>query len=460
MGSIVNIALKSIKKAMHDKMFIGVILIFIIILPSLPILLYGDGTAQGHLKLYLTYSLYFIMFFVSITAIFISCMSLNEELEKKQMFLLCTKPVEKWKIVLGFWLGAVLITLILIIAAALINYGGIKWIISRYEPSLSALEMDKIKEQLLSSRKSVYIEQPDIKKIVSAQIADYKKEHKGESFDYQELEKKFKRKIFYETFCVPPRYEKKWTVKGLNNLKTDTVTIKFKYFSSEKPKDATISAEWSFGDPLKARQQNYYLEKSPEIYHSFNIPVSAIDKDGNLLISFTNLDNSYLTVIFPEKNGIEIMFHAGSFFVNFCKSYLLIFCQICVLCAIGVFFSSFLSFPVAVLMSLFMYALGTQATYFLNLLTQSGSSPFEIINTMGNEKLSFLIISQKIIAYMIYAFPHLDAISPVPYITDGRVIEINFLLRSVFIIIFVKSGFFLLTGSLIFNRKEIARVIV
>jgi len=460
MGSILNIALKSLRKTVHDKMFIGVILVFIIILPSLPIMLYGDGTAQGHLKLYLTYSLYFIMFFVSITAIFISCVSLNEELEKKQMFLMCTKPVAKWKIILGFWLGTVLIASSLVIVAGIMNYGGIKWILSRYSSTLTETETAEIQEQLLSSRKSVFIERPDIEKIVADKIAGYKKKNPSEPFDYQELEKKYKKEIFYATYCIPARHEKVWLVKGLNNVKTDEITIRFKYFCSEKPADGSIQARWLFGDPLKVNQKKVYKNKSPEVFHSFNIPASTIDDEGNLLISFTNLDDSYLTVIFLEKNGIEILFHAGSFFVNFCKSYFLIFCQICILSAIGVFFSSFLSFPVAVLMTLFIYALGSQANYFVNLLSQTGTSSVELINTAEEQKITLFMISQKIVAFIINAFPHLDKISPVPYITDGRFIDTMFLLRTVSVLVLLKCGLILLLGSFIFKRKEIAKVIV
>ena len=461
MGSILNIALKSVRKAVHDKMFIGVMLVFIIILPSLPIMLYGDGTAQGHLKLYLTYSLYFIIFFVSITAVFVSCISLNEELEKKQMFLLSTKPLAKWKIVAGFWMGTVLITSGLIIVAAMINYGGIKWILSRYSSTITESEKIEIQEQLLSSRKSVYIAQPDIKKIVSKKIADYKKHHPGQEINYEELDKKYKKEIFYDTFCIAPRHERLWIVKGLNKVKTDEITIRFKYFCSEKPADGAINARWLFGDPQKVNQKKVYTSKSPEVFHSFKIPASTIDQDGNLLITFTNLDDSYLTVIFPEKNGIEVMFHAGSFFVNYCKSYFLIFCQICILSAIGVFFSSFLSFPVAVLMTLFIYGLGSQANYFINLLTQpGGESTFELINPAEDQKITLFMISQKIIAFLIYVFPHLDTISPVPYITDGRSIDTIFLIRKICVIVFLKCGLFLLFGSFIFKRKEIAKVIV
>ncbi len=460
MKSIAAIANKTLLKAMHDKFFIGVILFFLVVLPSLPVVLYGDGTTEGHLKLYISYSMHFVIFFLSLLTIFMGCASINEELEKKQMFTVITKPVHRWQVVCGHWLGVTLISGLLLIAAGSINYAGVLYILSQHKDTITEEEKTVIEENLLTARAVVTPEQPDTRELIEKELKNYRKEHPDEDIDYDQVVKQIKQNLFYSMYCVPQRHEKLFKFTGLNKVTADTLNIRFKYYSSSKPGDATITARWIFGDPEKVYPVRLLSEKTPEVYHTIKIPASVIDTEGNLSIKFINYDEEYLTVIFPEQNGIEVMYRTHTFTINFLKGYLLIFFQLIVLSALGVMFSSFLSFPVAVIMTLFVYAIGSQAVSVLQILGSVSDSSFTLIELRKEEPLTFFTVAQKILGAFIRLFPQFDKINPVSYLTDGRAIDSKLIAWGLGVLVLLKGACILALGSIIFQKKEIAKVII
>lgn len=462
MKSILAIAHKSLLKAFHDKMFLGITLLFITLLPSLPMILRGDGSAQGQLQLYISYSLNFIIFFLSLLTIFQSCNSLYEELEKKQLYILATKPIPRWKIIVGHWLGTTLLISMVLIVATSINFSSIQWIFSRYKNSLTTAERNRISQELFTARRSVPPDQPSMEQLISQKVAEYQKNHPDEKTDPEQLAGKFKQEIFFKLYCAAPKNEKTWVFKNLHKIHADTLTLRFKVFCSNIPASGKISSQWIFGttDSTVNRQN---IKTIPESFYDITVPVSAVSQDGSLTVTFINSDK--VTVIFPEDKGPEVLYYSTSFFINYCMGILLIFVQISFLAATGVMFSSFLSFPVACLMTLFVYGIGANATSIIQTLSQTveivhehhhGESLEEV-----QEQLSVTaILARKILSVVITVFPHLDIINPAGALTNGRLIEYKVVYQGLFFICLLQGSIVLGTGSLIFNRREIAKVTI
>jgi len=457
MKSILSIAYKSLIRTFHDKKFIALSLFFLIGLPSLQVILVGDGTALGHLQLYISYSLNFIIVFLSLMSIFHSCNSLNEELEKKQMLVLATKPVKRWQILVGYWLGSSIIFLGLLGFSAATNLGGIKLITSQYKNILTDAEKTNLNKTFFSAKRSVSPAIPDLKERVNEKIKQIRQEKK-KTISHKEIEKKVKQDTFYEFFCAPPRYEKKWLFHDIKNVIGKTITLRFRYYCSDVPKDGKIRSRWIFGKP--GAELDIFTNETHDVAHEIVIPLSAVDENGDLHVTFTNIDESFVTLIFPRKDGIEILYNSGSFIVNYLKSILLIACQIVFLCAVGTMLSSFLSFPVACLMGLFVFAVGSGSEYFIGILSQSSSSFVKELAVNETEPFSFMFFARKSIELMVHVLPHLDRINPVADITDGRFIEESTLFRGIVILCLVKGSISLIAGSLIFWKKEVARITI
>ena len=91
-----------------------VILIFVVLTPSLPFVLKGDGTLEGLVQVVVTYSLVLATILLSVLTLALSTASLCGEVRDKQLFILDTKPIARWQILAGKWAGIMLINLALL----------------------------------------------------------------------------------------------------------------------------------------------------------------------------------------------------------------------------------------------------------------------------------------------------------------------------------------------------------
>ncbi|MEW6534609.1 MAG: ABC transporter permease subunit [Candidatus Auribacterota bacterium] len=465
MKQVLAIAHKTVLKALHDKMFAGITLIFLIILPLLPLLLRGDGSVIGHLRLFISYSVNFSIFFLSLLAIFMACNSLYEEMFRKQMFLLATKPVRKWQIIAGHWLGTCIIVGTLLAGATVINYGGLRWIYSHQKSVLTEEQHTDIAQNFFSARKTALPDNPDIDSMVEESVLSFRKANPNDKTPAEELRETYRKRLFYKLYCIPVNFQKKWTVSGIKGVKGDVFNFRFKYYTSEMPPDGKINGKWVFGEAGITEEHEVFTDKSPETYHTLTLPVSVISADGTLQVKFTNQDNDMLTLIMPDKDNVEVLYESGIFVINYLKASLLIFCQIAALVAIGVLFSAFLSFPVACLMTLFFFGIGTMAEHFVQMLSAPvveeahGHSHGQEAEHEAVESI-FDLVARKLVGSMIQVFPHFDTINPTRFLTDGRFIDSSTMMWGFGIILLLQGGTALILGTIILHRKELAKVTI
>ena len=72
---------------------------------ALPSIVKHDGSAQGFTQILITYTLGSIITLLGFSTLWLACGSLAREVEDFSMQLICTKPVPRWQIWLGKWLG-------------------------------------------------------------------------------------------------------------------------------------------------------------------------------------------------------------------------------------------------------------------------------------------------------------------------------------------------------------------
>ncbi len=72
---------------------------------GLPLLLKDDGTAKGLTQILLTYTLAAVSALLGIATLWLSCGTLATDVEECQMQVVAVKPIARWQIWLGKWLG-------------------------------------------------------------------------------------------------------------------------------------------------------------------------------------------------------------------------------------------------------------------------------------------------------------------------------------------------------------------
>ena len=244
-------------------------------------------------------------------------------------------------------------------------------------------------------------------------------------------------------------------VWGFDNVKPlDTARslfIRFKYDVSVNPPDSHVFGRWDVGD---YRQLEYGKIKTPiyrfdrrDVIRTFceiEVPADAVAKDGYLAVAFLNVPLNNTVVIFPPKDGLEVLYKAGTFTANFIKAVLLILFRLIFLAVLGILASTFLSFPVAILLCLVVFFTGTISGFILE--------SFDFLSG-GISGLYYYAIRP-----IIHLLPQFDKISPAKFLVPARLLSWSFLAKAAGIMIGVKSLLLLLLSLLIFSYREIAKI--
>src|SRR3954465_1549815 len=94
---------------------------------ALPLLLKDDGTARGFTQILLTYTLSVITTLLGFSTLWLACGTLARDVEDCQMQMVAVKPVARWEIWLGKWLGLLMLNAALLAVAGGSVYGLLQW---------------------------------------------------------------------------------------------------------------------------------------------------------------------------------------------------------------------------------------------------------------------------------------------------------------------------------------------
>ncbi|MCK6482741.1 MAG: ABC transporter permease [Phycisphaerae bacterium] len=96
----------------------------------------GDGTIKGQLQMYISYALGLATVSLSFQTVFIAAHSIASEIAGKQVFGLASKPIARWQIVVGKWLGVMTLNVALLALAIGGTYAGVRYILWNFQRHL------------------------------------------------------------------------------------------------------------------------------------------------------------------------------------------------------------------------------------------------------------------------------------------------------------------------------------
>ncbi|MHC5137512.1 MAG: hypothetical protein ACYSN7_03060, partial [Planctomycetota bacterium] len=141
MHSIWAVARNTLAQALRMKIAAVVVLLLLILLPLMSMVMDGDGTLLCKLQTFTSYGLGLISLLLCILTIAISTFTLSNDIKRKHIFLVITKPICRWQLVLGKLVAVVLLNIIL-----LSIFSGVLFVCTLLIPRMAgATEIDKIR---------------------------------------------------------------------------------------------------------------------------------------------------------------------------------------------------------------------------------------------------------------------------------------------------------------------------
>src|SRR3982751_6229648 len=115
------------KAAFRFRLFLVVAGLLLGAVVGLPLLIKDDGTARGFTQILLTYTLSAITGLLGLSTLWLACGTLARDIEDWQVQVVAVKPIARWRIWLGKWLGIMTLNAVLLVISGLGIYSLLLW---------------------------------------------------------------------------------------------------------------------------------------------------------------------------------------------------------------------------------------------------------------------------------------------------------------------------------------------
>jgi len=447
------------KAALRFKLFLVIAALLILAVVGLPLVIKDDGTAQGFTQIILTYTLSAITALLGLSTLWLSCGTLARDIEECQIQVVATKPIARWQIWIGKWLGIVSLNAALLAISGACVYGLLQWRATKLPPA----EHEKLKGEVLVARGSAKEQSYDAQIDADTESAfETRLKQNPDMANLTDAQKDEVRRQIREQVkagyqLVPPGYTRTWQIdlsSAKDSLRAKPLQLRVKFNAAQKNASGTYTILWQVGDPQTQRVwQSEPMSLAADTFHEFQIPSDLFDKNGVLTVVALNPNGTAL--LFPLDEGMEVLYPQGGFLMNFIRGLGIIFCWLALMAALGLMAASFLSFPVATFFSLAMLVVVMSSGTLAEAIgTGSVEGANEETGVAGHSSMDMVLIPLfKAILSLVNLVKNF---SPIDSLSTGHMIPWSELGAAFWQIILLPGGIFAVIGIIFFHRRELA----
>lgn len=480
--AVFGVARAVVDEAVRMKLALIFIIVLVVLLPVLPTALDPAEQLRYRVQFFLMWSLSGVSVVLSLMTLFLACSTICGEVHDRQIYLTMTKPVSRGGYLFGKWLGIMLLNLLLICVS-----GAGVYVYAKYlgrQPGQGVMDRAAVNKQVLVARTSITPQPPpgmDLKRALELRIEQLQKE---DPYKYpDEIDPAVRRQVWQSVLAkwhsIAPREDRSYLFAGLGEAAQhgQWLQLRFKPRMARPPEDELVRlALWLNQRPIGQ------VVVADNQYHVIDLPVSAVDGRGNLLVSIANVDLAQpgatfpASVMFAPNEGLQVLYQVGRFEPNLARGLGIVWVRLGFIAALGLGAGTFLGFPVACLLSLLVYCAASVSGFLIEALHYYASVPVQEPSlwqwllayprqffgqlTSGELWGAFKVMIRAIGQVFIALVPALSEYNPVPLIADGRVVEGRLLVSALGKVGLGWTSGLGLLGWLIFRRRELARVTV
>jgi len=460
MQRLLAIAWLTWKAAFRFRLFVVVAVLLLAAVVGLPILIKDDGTARGFTQILLTYTLTIITALLGLCTLWLACGTLARDIEECQMQVVAVKPVARWQIWLGKWLGIVSLN-----AALLALAGGSVFILLQWRATrLPANQQAVLRNEVLVARGSA--KPRNLDKEIETETDQLLKERLQKSgmtsADLPLVRQQIREQLKAEYQLVPPGTldapsYRVWQIHlGLakNFLRDKPLYLRVKFNAANRSPSGTFTGLWQVGVPETAQVwRSQPMSLAPDTFHEFEVGQNLFDENGVITVAFLNPNNTAL--LFPLEDGMEVLYPAGSFALNYVRGLGIIFCWMALLAALGLTAASFLSFPVAAFFSMAMLVMSF-STGTLDTVVSEGSLVGYNSESNAYTRTPLDAVAVPLFRAALKVIDLAKAFSPIDQLSTGRSIPWSELGLAIGQIVLLLGGVVAAFGMFTFSRRELA----
>ncbi len=442
------------KAAFRYRLFWVLALLLIAAVVGLPLLIKDDGTARGFTQILLTYTLSAITGLLGIATLWLACGTLARDIEESQIQMVAVKPIARWQIWIGKWIGIVSLNALLLAIAGGSVFFLLQWRANRLSPEQQLI----LRNEVLVARASVKEIPQDINEDVEKELQRRLQTSSINPTNILALRKQVEEQVKAGIQSVRPGDPRQWKIelgRAKDSLRDQPLFLRIKFFTAQSNPSGTFLAVWQVGNPETKRVwRSEPMSFAAETFHEFPIPANLFDENGTLDIIFGNPNNS--TLLFPLDDGLEVLYREGTFGLNFARGLGIIFCWLALLATLGLAAASLLSFPVAAFVSLAILIIGLSSGTLSNVVKEGTILGVNHETGVADSRSLLDLVFIPLFRAALKIINLVQGFSPIDSLSTGRSITWTQLgLAGVQIVLFL-GGIMAAIGIIIFNRRELA----
>jgi hypothetical protein len=444
------IAFLTWKAAFRFRLFWVLACLLLISVVVLPLLLKDDGTARGFTQILITYPLSVITSLLGLATLWLACGILAKDIEECQIQMLAVKPIPRWQIWLGKWLGLVLLNLALLAVAGTSVYILLYWRANR----LPAAQQQVLRNEILVARGALKPPAPDFEKATQELFEERLRRTAVPPTEQPALRNQLLELVKAAHQVASPGYAKDWMIdlgarKAL--LRDQPLFLRIKFYVARTNMLGTYLTTWQVGPPNRAWNRDLLL--AAETPYEFSIPPNLFDEQGRLFVRLINREDT--TLVVPLDDGFEVLYREGGFGLNFFRALLVIACWLALLAAIGLASAAFLSFPVAAFFSASLLFLVFSSGTLTSAVTEG--TVLGVNHETGQSAAAWIdTLLLPVFQGLLWIINLVQGFSPIDALSTGRSIGWAQLARAFGQIVLAMGGIAALAGMIILSRRELA----
>lgn len=452
MQPIFAITRLTVQAAIRNRLVIILGILLLCGVVALPVFIKHDGTARGLTQILLAYTLSMTTAMLGFASMWLGCGTLSREIQEAQMQMVVVKPVARWKIWVGKFLGIMTLNAFLLLVAGTAIFFLLQW----KARSLSPREIVALQNEVMVSRASAAEPAPDYQGQANKIIKERLKGEVPPDVNIAELKTYITEQVKASLEIVAPGLGRQWTIDlgSASRVKDLPLYVRAKFNAAKAPESGSFETFWELGVPESARLYRTNILMAPDATSEFQVPANLVGDDGVLTVRFYNYGDTPL--IFPLADGMEVLYREGGFALNFYRGLGVVLCWLAVLTALGLTASSLLSFPVATFCTLGLLIVGMSTGTLKQVIEEGG--------IMGvNHETGFVETPTFLDSFAVSASKGTlwvlnlaRGFSPIDNLSSGRSVGWLELARAFFQMVVVICGAFGALGIYIFSRRELA----
>lgn len=368
------------------------------------------------------------------------------------MQMVAVKPVARWQIWLGKWLGLLALNAALLAVSGGSVYGLLLW----RARQLPEDQQRVLRNEIFVARASLKEPEPDIAGATERIFRERLQKVAVPAAEHQMVRDQIREQLEAGFQIVAPNYQRRWDIDlgfRKNVLRDQPLYLRVKFHAAQTNGSGSYLGLWQVGVPDKTPVWRDSRLQAADTFYEIEIPPNLFEPDGRLTITFVN--GNPMALLFPIKGGFEVLYREGGFALNFARGLGILFCWLALLAALGLTAASLMSFPVAAFFSASLLVISLSSGTMTNVVTEG--TVLGIDHETGAAAATWIDTMLVPIFKGILSVVNLvQNYSPVDALSTGRSITWGQLGTAFAQIVLLLGGFLAAVGMTLFTRRELA----